>query len=146
MSLFPGLLNDYLEVSQGGKGLIGVPMVIADLFQNSTRNTMFGHSTRNSLDLVTTTSRFLHDDSYCDMITRYGPSSKVVRNMRIAMKITRLSHWYMIDRPVDTGQNTNRTISGGILLCKVWLCNFKSVRKKKEKKKAVFTASPSVMV
>ena len=103
MSQFPIFLNNYLEVSQSGKRFVGVLVAVTDLFQNSAENGMFGHSTRNSLDLVATICRFLHDDSYCNMITRYGPLSKVVRNMRIAMKITRLSHKYINDRPVDSG-------------------------------------------
>ena len=63
MSLFPGLLNDFLEVSQGSKRLVGV--------LGWTRNKMHGHPTQDSLDFVATSCRFLHDDSDCNMITRW---------------------------------------------------------------------------
>ena len=101
MSLFPSFLNDYLEVSQGGKRFVGV-LAVTDPFQKC-RNGTFGHPTRNSPDLFTTICRFLHDDSYCDISTRYGPFSKVVRNMRSAMKITRLSHREINKCSVNSG-------------------------------------------
>ena len=101
MSLFPSLLNDYLEVGQGGKRLVRVLVTVTDLLQDSAEYRMFGHPTRYSLDFVTTACRFLHDDSDCNMITRYGPFSQVVRDMGITMKITRLCYRYMNERSVN---------------------------------------------
>ena len=63
-SLFPGLLNDYFEFSQSVKRFVGVLATVNDPFQNSAGDGMlFGHPTRDSLDFVATTCRFLHDGS-----------------------------------------------------------------------------------
>ena len=104
MSLFLGRLNDQLEVSQGSKRLIGVPMVITDLFQNSTstKDRMLGHPTRDSLGSVAIAQRFMHNDPDCHVVTRYGPLAEVVRNMGMAVKISRLSHGHNNERSVDS--------------------------------------------
>ena len=57
MSLFPDLLNDYLEVSKGGKRLVGVLVTVTDLLQESAENSMFGHPTLDSLDFGRTKIR-----------------------------------------------------------------------------------------
>ena len=38
---------------------------------------MFGHSTRNAFALVASNCRFLNDDTYGCMVTRYGPFPKI---------------------------------------------------------------------
>ena len=42
-SPFPSLLDDQLEVSQRGKWLVGVLMIVSDLLQFSAEDGMFGH-------------------------------------------------------------------------------------------------------
>ena len=37
MSLFPDFLNDYFEVSQSVKRLVGILVIVTDPFQNSTK-------------------------------------------------------------------------------------------------------------
>ena len=68
MRLLPDLLNDYLEVSQGGKRLVRTLVIVTDPFQSSAGDGMLGHPTRDSLNVVATTCWFLHDVS--DRITR----------------------------------------------------------------------------
>ena len=51
---------------------------------------MFGHPTWNAFALVSPSSRFLIDDTYRCMITRYGPFSKVLWDMRKAMEVNRV--------------------------------------------------------
>ena len=53
---------------------------------------MFGHPVRDTFDLVTPNCRFLKNDSYCDVVTRCGQFSKIVRDMRIAVIIKRPGH------------------------------------------------------
>ena len=114
MSLFPGCFpNDCLEVRQSGKRLVAVLVTVTDPFQNAAKDWMFGHPTRDSLDSVATTCRFLRHESYHNMITRYGPLSEVVRYMETVLKITRLCHRYKHERSVDSGWCAKRTISGG---------------------------------
>ena len=103
MSLFPGFLIDYFEVSQNVKWVVGKLVIVTDPFQNSAEDGMFRHPTRDSLDVFATTCWFLHDDSDRNMITRYGPLAKVVRNMRVTVKVTRLCHKYISECPVDSG-------------------------------------------
>ena len=100
MSLFPSLLNDQLEVGQGSKWVGWILMIVV---QNSAEDQMFGHSAWDMFDVVTPNYRFLHNDSYCDVVTRYGPFSKVVTNMGIAVQLPRLGHRYINERPVDSG-------------------------------------------
>ena len=91
----------YLEVSWGGKRIVRCWWPSRILFKKRAENGKFGHPTRNPLDVVIPICRCLHDD----YITRYGPFSKVVRNMRMAnhgLKITCLSHWYD-ERRVNSG-------------------------------------------
>ena len=102
MNLFPGLLNDQLEVRQGGKRLIGVLMVIADLFQNSTKDRMLD-PTRDSLDSVAMAQRFLYNNPDCHVFTRYGPLTKTVSNMDIAEEVSRLCHGHINERSVNSG-------------------------------------------
>ena len=63
MSLFPSFLNDYFEVSQSVKWLVGIVVIVTDRFQNSPEDGMCRRPNRDSLDLVATTCWFLHDDS-----------------------------------------------------------------------------------
>ena len=81
--MFPGFLNDYFEVSQSVRRLVRI-LVVHDPSQKSAEDGMFGHPTRDSLDLVATNCWFLHDDSDRNMITRYEPLTKIVRNMRVS--------------------------------------------------------------
>ena len=77
MSLFPGLLNDHF------KGQLERQVARRDTGDR----VMSRHPTRDSLDLVATIRWFLHDDSDRNMITRYGPLTKVVRNLRVTVKV-----------------------------------------------------------
>ena len=79
MSQFSGSLNDYIEVSQGSKRFVKVLVAFTDPFQNGAQHQKFGHLTRNTFGLVTPDRR-LYNDSYCDVVTRYGPFVNIVRN------------------------------------------------------------------
>ena len=98
----PGFLKDHLEVSQGSERVCWILMIVTD-FQNSAENGMFGHPARDTFDLVTPSCRSLFYDSYCDVITRYGPFSKVVRNMKITVKPSRLGHRQINKCSVNSG-------------------------------------------
>ena len=70
MRLLSALLNDYhLDVSQGGKRLVGTLVIVTDPFQKSAEDRMLGHPTRDSFDVVETTCWFLHDVSDRNMTT-----------------------------------------------------------------------------
>ena len=102
MSLVSSFFEDHLEVGQGGESVVRVLVVFTDPFQDRAIR-MFGHSTRNTSGLVTPNCRFLNHDTYCDVFTRYGPFSKVARNMTITVKITRLSHREINKCSVNSG-------------------------------------------
>ena len=93
MGLFSSFLEDYLEVSQGGERIVRVLVAVIGPFSKQSKKTgRLDIPARNTFDLVIPIGRYLHDDSHCHMITRYGPLTKVVRNMRVTVKITRLSN------------------------------------------------------
>ena len=58
---------------------------------------------RKTFDVVTPNCRFLYNDSHCNVVTRYGPFSKVVRNVGIAVDIRRLCHWEINKCFVNSG-------------------------------------------
>ena len=93
MSPFPGLLDDHLEVSQSGKRLVGVLVTVTDLLQNSAKDRMFGHPTRDELDGAAITRRFLYDNTNCHVVTRYGPLANIVSHMGVAVKNPEPLQW-----------------------------------------------------
>ena len=146
-SPFPSLLDDQLDVSQRGKWLVRVLMIVTDLLQKSAEDGMFGHTTRDALDSAAIIQRFLTDNTNCHVATWYGPLTKIVSHMEVAVKFACICHGHVDERSANSGQGAKRTIGGGILPCKVWLRNFKSIcEKKKVRNRAVFPASPSVKV
>ena len=62
--------------------------------------------------------------------TRVGEFTKVLKDMRIAVEITCLSHRKINECPVNSGQSAYCAIGCGIFSCKVRLCDFKDVREK----------------
>ena len=78
--------ND-LEICKGDEWVIRVSVNVTDLFQNKAENGIFGHTTRNAFALVTPNCRFLYGDTHSCMVTRYGPFTKVLKYMRIAVDI-----------------------------------------------------------
>ena len=53
MIMFPSLLDDRLEVSQGSDLVGRILVVVTDFLQNRNDNEMFGHPARDTFDLVT---------------------------------------------------------------------------------------------
>ena len=82
------------------------------------------------LSLVTPSSRFLYDDRYTCMITRYGPFSKVLWDMRIAMEVACIGHREIDKCSINPGQRAYCTIGCKVSPCKVGLSKFKETRKK----------------
>ena len=76
---------------EAGEWVVRVLMVFTDPFQDGAKHKMFGHPTRNTFSLNTSNCRFLYNHTYCDVVTRYGPFSKIVRDMRMIVIITCLS-------------------------------------------------------
>ena len=106
MSLFSSFFEDYLTVSQGSEWVVRVLVVLTDPFQDRAKHRMFGHPARNTFGLVTSNCRCLYLGTNCDVVTRYGPVSKVARNMRITVKtvkITRVSHREINKCSVNSG-------------------------------------------
>ena len=90
-SPFSSFLENDFEVSKGSESVIRVLVIVSDLFQNGAENGMFGHPDRNAFSQVTPISRFLYDDTYSCMVTRYGPLTKILNYMGRAMIIACLS-------------------------------------------------------
>ena len=120
-------------------------MIVTDLFQSGAENGMFRYPARNTCDLVAPICRFLYDDTHCNMGTRDGTFTQLLKDVRIAVKIKFVSHWEINECPVNSGQSAYCTIGCRIFPCKVWLCDFKDMWEK-ERKRALFLASPSVKV
>ena len=81
-----------LSLQEATNGTDGGVWWVTALFQTRAANGMFGHPTRNAFALVTPTSRFQYDDTYSCMVTRYGPFSKILEYMRIAVEVPCFSH------------------------------------------------------
>ena len=66
-------------------------MVVAKLLQQGTENGMFGHPAGNTFALVSSIYGLLNDEAYRCMITWNGPLFQVLKEMRVTVKISRLS-------------------------------------------------------
>ena len=67
------------------------------------------------------------------MTTRYGPFSKVLQDMGVAMEIECFSHRKIDKCSINPGQCAYNTIECRVSPCKVKLSNFENVREKKVK-------------
>ena len=67
-------------------------MVVVKLSQKGAENGMFGHQTGNTFAQVSSRCRFLNDKTYCCVITWNGPIPQVLKDMGVAVKMTRPSH------------------------------------------------------
>ena len=97
-SPFHTFLNDLLEVSQSGKRLVGVLMIITDLLQNGAKDWMFGHPILDLLARVALIQRFPYNNANCHVVTWCGPLTQTVSHMRVAVKITCLRHGHVDER------------------------------------------------
>ena len=102
MGTFPTLLDDQLEVSQSGKRLVGLLVTVTDLLQNGAKDRVFGHPTRIAFDSAAITRRFLHDNTNCLVVTRYGPLAKIVSHMRVPVKFSRFCYGHNNERSVNS--------------------------------------------
>ena len=91
---------------------------------------MFGHPTWNTFPLVTPNSRFLNNHTYSRKVTRYGPFSKVVQDMGVAMEVAYFSHREIDKCSINPGQRAYKTIGCRASPCKVGLSDFEDTRKK----------------
>ena len=126
-SPFPSFLNDQLEVSNSSKRLVRLLMIVTDLLQNGSEDKMFGHPIRDALDSAPLIQWFPYDDTQCHVVTWYGQLTTIVSNVGVAVKIACFRHVHVDGIPVNTGKGALRTIGDGIVPCKVWLLNFRSM-------------------
>ena len=91
---------------------------------------MFGHPTRNALAQVTPNSRFLYDNAYSCMVTRYRPFSKILKYVGIAVEVTSFSHREIDECSIKPGQCAYCAIGCGVSPCKVGLSDFEDTRNK----------------
>ena len=63
-------------------------MIIVKPLQKGTENGMFGHLARNAFALVSSICWLLNDEAYCCMITRNGPISQFLEDVRVTVKIS----------------------------------------------------------
>ena len=85
------LFDDNFEVCECTKWVGRVLVVVIDLFQKRAENGMFAHSTRNAFALAAPNCRFMNNDTYGCMVTRYGPFHQVLKNMGVAMEVACLA-------------------------------------------------------
>ena len=102
-SPFPCFLNDLIEVSKSDKRLVVVLMVVTDLLQNGAEEEMFGHPIRDALASAAMIQWFPYDNTNCRVVTWYGPLTKVVSHMRVAVKIACFRHGHVDERSVNSG-------------------------------------------
>ena len=87
------------EVSKSGKWLVRGLVIVAD-FESGAEDGMFGHPIRDAPDGAATIQRFLYHKS-C-RVTWYGPLTKIVSHMGVAVKIACL-HGHVDERSVNSG-------------------------------------------
>ena len=104
MSLCSSFLQNDFEICQSDEWIIRVLVIVTDLFQNGAENGMFGHAVRNAFAQVTPNCWFLYDDTYSCMVTWYGPFTKILKYMRIAVEVACFSHKEIDKCPVNPGQ------------------------------------------
>ena len=80
------------KFSQRTKRVRRETVVIMKLLQDRTKKRIFGHPTGNTVVLVSSTRRFLDEETNCSMITRKSFLPKVLNDMRRAVEITCVSH------------------------------------------------------
>ena len=87
---------------------------------------MFGHPIRNAIALVAPNCRFLNNDTYGCMVTRYGSFSKILEHMRIAVEIASFSHGDIDKCSINPEQCAYCSISCRVSPWKVGLSDWKS--------------------
>ena len=102
-SQFPSLLNDHLEFGKSCKRLVGVLMIATDLLQNGAQDGMFRHPIRDALDSAAIIQWFPYDNTHCHVVTWYGPLTKIVSHMGVAVKIACFRHGHVDERSVNSG-------------------------------------------
>ena len=131
---FSGFFQNDVEICQSDEWVIRALVIVTDLFQNRAEHVMFGHPTRNTFDLVAPICRFLNDDTHRCMVTRYGPFTKILKYIRIAVEIACFSHMEIDECPVNSGQSAYCTISCTAFPCEVRLCDFEDMLEKRPEK------------
>ena len=67
-------------------------VVIVKPLQNFLGNGIFGHPTWNAFPVLLPISWLLNDKTYRRVITRNGPVPQILKDMGVAVKISRLNH------------------------------------------------------
>ena len=81
---FLAFFENSFEICERAKQVGRVSVTVVKPLQNRAENGMFGHPTWNAFAL--------NDNTYSRVITRNGPVPQILKNMGVAMKVTRLSH------------------------------------------------------
>ena len=81
------VLNSATAPTERGR----VSVVVVKPFQNRTENGMCGHQVWNAFALVSSIRRLLNDKTYRRVITRNGPVSQMLKDMGVAVQVSRLS-------------------------------------------------------
>ena len=81
-----------LKICERANWVGRVSVAVVKPLQNRTINSMFGHPTREAFALLSLIRRLLNDNTYRRVITRNGPVPQILKNMGVAVKVSRLSH------------------------------------------------------